>query len=323
MVLSVVVSLSRFQGAKMSAAVSVKVDLYQAVTDAIVAKLEAGVTPWAPSWVSAQVSRPLRVCGTPYNGVNVLILWLTAMDRGYSSPHWMTYEQAKKLGGQVRKGEKSAKVVFYGSVEKEGKDSSGESVTKKIPFLRSYSVFNASQIDGLPGRFHPATKSVAINPGARLAVVDQWAAATGATIDESGSRACYHRAADVVRVPSFEQFQSPEAFASTLAHELVHWSGASGRLNREFGKRFADSAYAMEELVAELGSAFCLADLGVCSIPRDDHASYLASWLAVLKADKRAIFTAASAASAAAAFLGSAGVGVVSEESEETFAETV
>ena len=291
MVLAVVVSLSRFQGAKMSAAVSVKIDLYQAVTDAIVAKLEAGVTPWAPSWVSAQVSRPLRVCGTPYNGVNVLILWLTAMDRGYSSPHWMTYEQAKKLGGQVRKGEKSAKVVFYGSVEKEGKDSSGESVTKKIPFLRSYSVFNASQIDGLPERFHPAAKSVAI--------------------------------ADVVRVPSFEQFQSPEAFASTLAHELVHWSGAENRLNREFGKRFADSAYAMEELVAELGSAFCLADLGVCSIPRDDHASYLASWLSVLKADKRAIFTAASAASAAAAFLGSAGVGVVSEESEEIFAETV
>ena len=129
----------------------------------------------------------------------------------------------------------------------------------------------------------------------------------------------------MVRVPPFEQFESPEAFASVLAHELVHWSGAAGRLNREFGKRFADSAYAMEELVAELGSAFCLADLGVCSVPRDDHASYLASWLSVLKADKRAIFTAASAASAAANFLGSAGAGagVASEESEEITAELV
>jgi antirestriction protein ArdC len=308
-------------GVTMSAAV--KVDLYQSVTDAIVSKLEAGVSPWAPSWASAKVSRPLRSCGLPYNGVNVLILWMSALEAGYTSPYWLTYKQAEALGAQVRKGSKGVRVVYYGTFEKSETDSAGESVAKKIPFLKSYCVFNACQIDGLPSHFFPAAESLAINPGERIESVDKWAAATGATVTESGSRACYNRLLDAVNLPPFAQFESPEAFASVLAHELVHWSGHESRLNRDLGKRFGDNAYAIEELVAELGAAFCMADLGLGVVPRDDHASYLASWLSVLKADKRAIFTAASAASAAAGFLGSFSGAVSSGESEEILSESV
>lgn len=307
----------------MSAAAAVKLDLYQSVTDAIVSKLESGVSPWAPSWASAKISRPLRSCGVPYSGVNVLILWLSAMESGFSSPYWLTYKQAEKLGAQVRKGSKGVRVVYYGTFEKCETDSSGESVAKKIPFLKSYCVFNAEQIDGLPSHFFPVADSLKVNPGERVKAVDEWAAATGAKITEAGSRACYNRAADTVNVPPFAQFESPEAFASVLAHELVHWSGHESRLNREFGKRFGDSAYALEELVAELGAAFCMADLGLSVVPRDDHASYLAGWLAILRADKRAIFTAASAASAAAGFLGSFSGAINSEESEEILSESV
>lgn len=294
----------------------VKSDVHQLVTDAIVKKLEAGVSPWAPSWAQAKISRPLRSCGLPYNGVNVLILWLQAMELGYSSPYWLTYKQAEALGAQVRKGEKSTRVVYYSTFEKSETSASGEESSKRIPFLKSYCVFNACQIDGLPEHFHPKAENLAINPGERIAAVDEWATATGARILEQGGKAFYNRLADTVNVPPFAQFESPDAFASVLAHELVHWSGAAGRLDRTKGKRFGDHAYAMEELVAELGAAFILADLGVCAVPRADHAEYLACWLSVLKADKRAIFTASSMASAAAGFLGSSKGSEVAEENE-------
>lgn len=307
-----------------------KSDLYQVVTDSIVAKLEAGVTPWSPSWSSARASRPLRSCGLPYNGVNVLVLWLQAMESGYSSPYWLTYKQAEKLGGQVRKGEKSTRVVYWGSFGadkgKESGDGDGDGESKKSGgvFLKSYCVFNACQVDGLPAHFYPSTPDLEINQGERLEVVDAWAQSTGATITEAPhGRAFYSRSDDAVVLPPFSHFSSPEAFASVLAHELVHWSGAAGRLDRQFGKRFGDRAYAVEELVAELGAAFVLADLGVCSVPRDDHASYLASWLQVLKSDKRAIFTAASAASKAAEFLGSFAGLVASGDGEDFSSECV
>ena len=311
-------------GGKCSQAVSLslkglflmsKVDVYQSVTDSIVAKLEAGVNPWAPQWKNAAVSRPLRSCGTPYTGVNVIVLWIASIESGYSSPFWMTYKQAEELGGQVRKGEKSTRVVFFQILEKEKTSASGEKSVDKIPMLKTYCVFNASQIDGLPARFYPAADASKVNTGERLAVVDEWARATGAEIVEGGNRACYSPSLDRVSMPAFDQFESPEAFASVLAHELVHWSGAPGRLARDLSGRFGDSKYAAEELIAELGAAFVMADLGVCSVPRDDHASYLAAWLKIMKADKRAIFTASSMACKAAEFLGSfAGAAVESSE---------
>ena len=302
-------------------AVATKIDLYQVVTDAIIAKLESGVCPWSPGWASAKLSRPLRSCGIPYQGVNVVILWFAALEAGYTSPFWLTFEQAKKLGGSVRKGEKSSRVVFFQPVVKSEESASGETLTKSFPILKSYCVFNANQIDGLPDHFYPKGESVEINAGERIASFDEFVKATGAHVVEEGNQAKYSRVADRVSVPPFAQFASPEDYASTLAHELIHWTGVPGRLDRQLGKRFGDAQYAAEELVAELGAAFILADLGICSVPRDDHANYLASWLKVLKADKRALFSASALASKAAEYLaeraGMRPVGVPQENSSE------
>jgi antirestriction protein ArdC len=282
-----------------------KTDHYQQITDSIIAKLEAGVSPWAPGWAGARASRPLRSCGEAYRGINVILLWMQAIEAGYSSPFWMTYKQAEELGGQVKKGSKGSRIVFFSAFDKEVESADGSKETKSIPFLKTYCVFNAEQIEGLPARFYPtAEESAKLPESERLQAVQDWAIATGATIKEEGARAFYRKSDDSVTMPEFSRFVSADAWASTLAHELTHWTGHGSRLNRDLSGRFGDASYAMEELIAEMGAAFALADLGVSAVPRDDHASYLASWLAVLKADKRAIVTAAAAAGKAAEFLG-------------------
>lgn len=162
-------------------------------------------------------------------------------------------------------------------------------------------MFNVEQIDGLPASFYePAT----VEPSeTRIAKADAWAVATGADIRHGGSQAFYSPKGDFVQVPPFAAYAEPERYYSTLTHELTHWSGAKARLDRTFGKRFGDQAYAFEELVAEMGAAFSCARLGIENETREDHASYIASWLKVLRADKRAIFTAASKAQAACDYL--------------------
>jgi antirestriction protein ArdC len=230
---------------------------------------------------------------------------MQAIEAGYSSPFWMTYKQAEELGGQVKKGSKGSRIVFFSAFDKEVESADGSKETKSIPFLKTYCVFNAEQIEGLPARFYPtAEESAKLPESERLQAVQAWAMATGAKITEEGARAFYRKSDDSVTMPEFSRFVSADAWASTLAHELTHWTGHGSRLNRDLSGRFGDASYAMEELIAEMGAAFVLADLGVSAVPRDDHASYLASWLAVLKADKRAIVTAAAAAGKAAEFLG-------------------
>lgn len=295
-------------------------DIYAGVTARIVEKLESGVSPWARGWVGSAPSRPLRSCGSPYNGVNVLVLWLESMERGYSSPYWLTYKQAEALGGQVRKGSKSTRVVYFSVLEKEGQKPDGSAGVVKIPFVREYCVFNADQIDGLPDRFYPdkGNSEGGASAADRLEAVDTFAEHTGAAISWGGLRACYSPASDNISMPEYGRFTSPESYASTLLHELTHWTAKQGRCGRDLSGRFGSESYAMEELVAELGAAFALADLGVASEPRDDHASYLASWLKVLKADSRAIFTAASKASEAVAYLHSLQPGAVVAESVES-----
>lgn len=284
-------------------------DVYQTVTDAIVARLEAGgLPPWRQPWAAAHaagpVCRPLRHNGTPYQGVNILWLWMAAEAHGYANPYWLTYNQARELGGHVRKGEKSTQVVYASTFTKKEAGPDGTTAERRIPFLKTYAVFNAAQCDGLPAHYYqPATvPAVKVDP---LPDVLAFAAHTGADIREGGGRACYSPSGDYVQMPPAATFESPEAHAATLVHELAHWTGHASRLARDFAasKRWGDAAYAAEELVAELAAAFLAADLGFEPIPREDHAAYLASWLQVMKADKRAIFTAASAASRAAAYL--------------------
>jgi antirestriction protein ArdC len=286
----------------------VKSDIYQRVTDQIVASLETGIRPWMKPWsgehAAGRITRPLRGNGIPYQGINILMLWGAAMEKGYSAPIWMTFKQALELGGAVRKGERGSLVVYASTFSRtEADESTGEESERDIPFLKSYSVFNAEQIDGLPAHFL-APAAPRLDPVQRIDHAERFFAATGATVRHGGNQAFYSITHDYVQMPHFEAFRDAESFYATLAHELVHYTRHSSRLNREFGrKRFGDEGYAMEELVAELGAAFLSADLDLTPEPRPDHAAYISHWLTALKNDRRAIFTAASYAQRAADFL--------------------
>lgn len=293
----------------MTTTTTTRPDVYQTVTDAIVARLESGeLAPWHQPWragnAAGPVSRPLRHNGQRYNGVNVLWLWMAAETAGYTCPYWLTYRQAQELGGHVRRGEKSTPVVYASTFTKKETKADGTTADRRIPFLKTYAAFNAQQCDGLPEHYYRQLPPPAghVDP---LADVLEFARHTGADIRTGGARAAYSPSGDYVTMPEAAAFESPEAHAGTLVHELAHWTGHPSRLDRDFtkAKRFGDDAYAAEELVAELAAAFLAADLGFEATPRDDHAAYLAAWLRVLKADKRAIFTAASAASKAAEYL--------------------
>ncbi len=284
-----------------------RVDVYTRVTDRIIEQLEKGARPWLKPWTESAggaVSRPLRHNGQPYSGINTVLLWIESIEHGYGAPHWMTYKQAQEYGGQVRAGERGACVVYADTFRKTERDqATGEELERTIPFLKAYTVFNVAQVDGLPARFYPAAPAPRGEPIALADAAALFVANTGAVVRHGGNRAFYSPGLDAIQMPPADSFRDAHGYAATLAHELVHWSGNGSRLAREYGKRFGDSAYAREELVAEMGAAFLCADLGIALEPREDHAAYLASWLDVLKADKRAIVTAASAAQRAADYL--------------------
>ncbi len=239
--------------------------------------------------------------GRPYQGVNILLLWSAAIEAGYVSPHWMTDRQASELGGQVRRGERASHVFFAKTVKKKERDPAGGDDTEHtINVRRAYAVFNADQIDDLPAKYRVELPDV--NPGERLARCEHWFAGLGADIRHGGERAFYAPVDDYIRMPPFASFRSPEGYYSVLGHEAVHWSGSKNRLDRDLFKRDEESV-AREELVAEIGSAFLCADLGLSPEPRPDHAPYIASWLKTLDNDTRAVVTAATQAQRAVDFL--------------------
>lgn len=291
----------------MTTRTSPKEDVYTRVTNRIVAALEAGTRPWMQPWgvehTAGKISRPLRASGKPYNGVNVLLLWSEAVEKGYVSPFWMTFKQAAELGAHVRKGEHGALVVYANTFTKTETNDKGEDVERDIPFMKGYTVFNVEQIDDLPAHYY-AAPAAPLPACERLEHADHFFRGTYAQIRTGGNRAYYAIGEDYIQMPPFEAFRDAESYAATLAHELTHWTRHPARLARDLGrKQWGDAGYAMEELVAELGSAFLCADLGLTPEIRDDHAAYIASWLKVLQNDKRAIFTAASHAQKAADFL--------------------
>jgi antirestriction protein ArdC len=284
-----------------------RADIYSRVTDRIVAELEAGVRPWLKPWnaehAAGRICRPLRFNGQRYSGINILMLWAEAETKGFSAPFWMTFQQARDLGGYVKKGEHGSPVVYASKFTKNEKADSGEDVEREIPFLKEYTVFNVEQIADLPDWYYQL-KEQPKPQMQRIEKADQFFANVKADIRTGGNQAYYAIGSDHVQMPRFECFRDAESHAATLAHELTHWTRHPSRLNREFGrKRFGDEGYAMEELVAELGAAFLSADLRITPEIRDDHASYVECWLKVLKDDKRAIFSAASYASRAVEFL--------------------
>lgn len=282
-------------------------DVYTRITAKIVASLEQGVRPWVKPWnadnTTGRIVRPLRHNGQAYSGINVLMLWASAMEQGFGCPLWMTFKQALELGGHVRKGEKGSLVVYANTITRTESDDSGNEVERDIPFLKGYTVFNAQQIEGLPEHYYARPEPKREGP-ARLAHADTFFRHTNADIRIRGNRAYYSLDGDYIAMPPMESFVSAESYYATLAHETTHWTRHTSRLERDFGRKvWGDEGYAREELVAELGSAFLCADLELTPEVRDDHASYVASWLEVLKNDKRAIFQAASYAQRAVDFL--------------------
>jgi antirestriction protein ArdC len=285
-----------------------KQDIYSRITNQIVSHLERGVRPWVRPWnaehAAGRITRPLRHNGKPYSGINVLSLWASAMAQNFAAPIWMTFRQAAELDAHIRKGEKGSLVVYADSItRKETDDKTGDEIDREIPFLKGYTVFNVEQIDGLPETYY-AKAVPSLDPVAHIAHAEKFFAALGATIRHGGNRAFYSIAADAIQMPAFESFRDADSYYATLAHEFTHWTGSKIRLDRDFGgHRFGSEGYAIEELVAELGAAFLCAALELVLEPREDHASYIASWLKVLSADNRAVFTAAAHAQRAAEFI--------------------
>ena len=283
-------------------------DIYTRVTAQIIAELENGVRPWIKPWhaehAAGRITRPLRHNGQPYSGINILMLWAAATSQGFIAPIWMTFKQAIELGAHVRKGEKGSPVVYASTLTRSEADAdTGEESEREIHFMKAYTVFNVEQVEGLPAHYY-AKVEPRFTPPARIEHAEKFFAATGADIRHGGNQAYYAVSHDYVQVPPIEAFRDAEAYYGTLSHELTHWTRHEKRLARDFGrKRFGDEGYAIEELVAELGAAFLSADLELTPEVRDDHASYVASWLKVLKDDKRAIFTAAAHAQRAVDFL--------------------
>lgn len=290
------------------------------ITNAIIAKLEEGVSPWRKPWTgNGSIERPLRSCGKPYRGINVIWLWHIAEMRGFSRSTWMTYRQAQELGAQVRKGETGTMAVFYKSYSaKETDEASGEESSSTRRVLRTYTVFNVDQIDNLPERFAPAPPRAQLNDQTHRAEIDDFIRATGATIIHGGDRAYYSPASDHIAMPHSENFETYAAYGAVASHELTHWTGHPSRLARDLKNRFGDEQYAAEELVAELGSALVGADLGLPVTHLDNHASYIASWLRILKNDERALLTAAAKADEAASYLlAKAGRGIAAGEEQQ------
>ena len=265
---------------------------YQSVTDRIVAALEAGPGEWAAPWQRLALSGMPRngATGRAYSGINIPLL---ALGSGYSDCRWMTYKQASAKGAQVRKGEKASTVTFWKMLTKP--TESGKVQT--IPMLRVYSVFNAQQMDGI----ETAEPIPDIDPGERYTLAAKVLKDSGAHLRLGGDRACFIPSEDLIRLPKPGQFKNVESYWGTTLHELIHWTGHHSRLNRLTATRFGSDAYAMEELVAELGSAFLCARLGIAA--ELQHAEYMNSWIKVLKSDKRAIFAVAKAAQTASEYL--------------------
>lgn len=289
----------------------VKRDIYAEVTNSIVALFESNdLGSWKASW-NRTTSRgmPKRHDGKHYRGVNVLMLWCAQQDNGFKSNVWMTYRQAETYGGNVIKGQKSAaRSILFKPFTKNEKQDSGDVKEKSFLMIRDFAVFNVDQIENLPARFYESIAPAAgfVNTDARSPIADTFFDNLGMDLKHGGDRAYFRPSTDEVQMPEFVDFDTSADYYATLAHESTHWTGGEKRLNRIRNTgRFGDEAYAFEELIAELGAAFTMATLGLSPTdePRKDHAQYLASWIKVLKNDKKAIFTAASAASNAVDFM--------------------
>ena len=283
-----------------------RASLYDEVTTRIIAELDGGRIPWVQPWGKAGTAGPglprNAVTGRHYSGVNVLILWEALFERGHTSQNWLTFKQARDAGGCVRKGEHGVTVVyadrFTSEAEKLRARENGDEA-KAVPFLKRFTVFNVAQCEGLLPQF--ANEPEPLPEREIVPVAEDVIAASGVDFRIGGDKAYYVPSVDFVQVPPQPAFYEQVNYYRTALHELTHATGHKSRLDRNQSGSFGTNDYAKEELIAEMGSAFLCASLGI--VPTVRHADYIASWADILREDNRAVFRAASAASIAADWL--------------------
>lgn len=272
-------------------------NVYEIITEQVVKALESGDVPWRKPWHATE-DGPRNIAGRPYRGVNVFLL----LASGYTSPYWLTFKQAGERGGRIRKGEHGSIVVFWKTHQVKETGDDGKPVTKTVPILRYYRVWNLDQVEGInPPRgeddedkpeqhFDPieAAEKVIANYG------------NAPEIRHGGNRAFYRPDADVITLPPRESFVTPDEYYSTAFHEMTHSTAHASRLNRKIGTRFGSHDYGREELVAEMGSAFLCGETGILPATIENSAAYLRSWIRAIKEDTRAVVVAAGQAQRAA-----------------------
>jgi antirestriction protein ArdC len=288
-------SLSHTSEARM------KRDLYAEVSARIVAELEAGAAPWVKPWSTTPgANTPCNaVTNRPYSGCNVVLLWM-AQAASYRTPRFLTFKQALELGGNVRKGERGTKVYFVKQLQVRDQGADDSSSRRLIPMMREYTVFNVDQCENLPDGINTGKPMRVRNRDARDELADAFLHSTGADIREGHGEAYYVPSRDFIAMPAFAGFKGADHFYNVVFHELTHWSGHKARLDRNLKTRFGSRDYAAEELI-ELGAAFLCAEFGFDGDVR--NASYISTWIELLKTDKRAFFTVCSQASKAADYL--------------------
>lgn len=278
-----------------------KFDLYECVTKQITDMLDAGTVPWrSPIMGRGTAGHPVSMStGKKYRGVNVFLLAFTAYAKGYQSAHWLTFHEAKERGGSVKKGEKASMVVFFKKLDVEDKQTQEK---KTVPLLRYFNVFNAEQVEGIEAPDAPKWEPIAFEPieAAELMVAKYDARPE---IINEGHQAFYRPSEDKIHIPVPERFTSGEEYYGTLFHELAHSTGHSTRLDRKLDtdpKPFGCADYGREELIAEMAAAYCCAEVGITPRTIENQAAYVQGWLKTIKADKKLLITAASAAQKAA-----------------------
>lgn len=270
-------------------------NLYDTITAQIVAELEKGAAPWIKPWKADSTADHNHVSGAAYRGINRLLLGMSSMGNGFTSPAWATYKQWQEKGVQVQKGSKGTAIVFFKPI---GGKENAETGAKEAGYcvIRGYTVFNATQTDlPVPAASVP---DGAFNP---VPACESFIAKTGASIAHGGDAAFYMPSMDRIQLPQKSAFDSEASYYATAFHELTHWTGSESRLDRNLSGRFGNPAYAFEELVAEMGAAFICATHGIQGELR--HAGYIGNWLKACREDNKAIFKAASLAQKAADYL--------------------
>lgn len=277
-------------------------NIYSQVNDRIIEALEKGVIPWRRPWTGRLSTN--YDSGKDYQGVNILTLGIAEMVRGYSSPYWLTFRQAQKHGGHIRKGERATYIVFSEKRVKEVEKEDGTKEQKVFHFVRSFPVFNWEQTEGVP------KKEVGLGLYPDCDLIESCDSILSTMPNppqyrESGSSAYYLPREDLVNLPPLESFSSTEGYLATKFHEYGHSTGHSSRLNRSGIMEvaaFGSEDYSFEELVAELTSAYLCARIGIDNT-MENSSSYIQHWLKVLKDDKTMLLKASGRATAAVKYI--------------------